>query len=214
MTTDTVFDMASLTKPIATATSVMILVERGKLRLDDPVAKYLPDFAQQGKDKITIEQLLTHQGGLLPDNAVKDYLDGPEKAWRRIDALKLQYTPGTKFVYTDVGFLVLGELVHRVSGQPVDEFARDNIFRPLGMSETGYLPAEELRQRAAPTEQRDRKWIQGEVHDPRAFHLGGVAGHAGLFSTAARPGRLRANDARRRRVRRHADSRRRNGRRK
>jgi uncharacterized protein YbbC (DUF1343 family) len=184
MTTDTVFDMASLTKPLATATSVMILAERRKLRIEDPVAKYLPNFAQQGKDKITIEQLLTHQGGLVPDNAVKDYLDGPQKAWQRIDALKLQYSPGSKFVYSDVGYLVLGELVHRVSGQPIDDFSRDNIFRPLGISETGYLPAVELRQRAAPTERRDGKWIQGEVHDPRAFHLGGVAGHAGLFSTA------------------------------
>jgi len=184
MTTDTVFDMASLTKPIATATSVMILAQRGKLRIDEPVAKYLPSFAQQGKDKVTIEQLLTHQGGLLPDNAVKDYLDGSVKAWQRIDVLKLQYPPGSKFVYTDVGYLVLGELVRRVSGQPVNEFARDNIFRPLGMSETGYLPPDALRERAAPTEARDQKWIQGEVHDPRAFHLGGVAGHAGLFSTA------------------------------
>ncbi len=184
MAIDTLFDMASLTKPIATATSVMILKERSKLRIDDPVAKYLPEFAQQGKDKITIEQLLTHQGGLLPDNAVKDYLDGPEQAWQRIFALKPQNPPGSKFVYTDVGFLVLGELVHRLSGQTVDQFARDNIFRPLGMSETGYLPPAELIKRAAPTEQRDGHWIQGEVHDPRAFHLGGVAGHAGLFSTA------------------------------
>lgn len=184
MTTDTVFDLASLTKPIATATSVMLLVERGQVRLDEPVATYIPEFSQNGKDQVTVRQLLTHQGGLIPDNALADYRDGPEQAWERIFALRLSNPPGTKFVYTDVGFLMLGELVRRVSGQDLRQFSQDNLFRPLGMRETGYLPAEDLRRRAAPTEQRNGRWMQGEVHDPRAYLLGGVAGHAGLFSTA------------------------------
>ena len=185
MTVDTLFDMASVTKPMATATSVMILVERGRLQLRDRVAQHIPEFGQNGKDKITVLQLLTHQSGLIADNAISDYRDTPEKSYERLFALKPQFEPGTRFVYSDVGFLVLGALVQWVSGQSVHEFSQENIFGPLGMSETGYLPPEALRARAAPTEKRDGKWIQGEVHDPRAFALGGVAGHAGLFSTAA-----------------------------
>ncbi len=184
MTTDTVFDMASITKPIATATSIMLLIERGKLALDDTVAKHIPEFAQNGKDQITIQQLLTHQGGLIPDNALKDYQDGPATAMERVFALKPYIEPGTLFVYTDVGFIVLAELVHRTTGQNVHEFSQANIYRPLGMTETGYLPNEALAARAAPTEQRDEHWMRGEVHDPRAHLLGGIAGHAGLFSTA------------------------------
>jgi uncharacterized protein YbbC (DUF1343 family) len=184
MTPDTVFDMASLTKPIATATSVMMLIEQGKIGLQQPVAKYLPEFGQNGKREITVFQLLTHQGGLIPDNALADYDDGPEKAWERICALKPYVAPGSKFVYTDVGYIVLGELIRRVSGKSVHEFSRAHVFGPLGMSETGYLPDEALRKRAAPTEKRGGKWMLGEVHDPRAYRLEGVAGHAGLFSTA------------------------------
>jgi len=184
MTLDTVFDLASLTKPVATATSVMILAERGKVRLDQPVAQYLPEFAVNGKQSITAIHLLTHQGGLIADNPLGDYRDGPEKARERLFALKPVVPPGARFIYSDVGYLVLGELVERVAGQKLDEFACENIFKPLGMIETGFLPSPELRRRAAPTEKRDGKWIQGEVHDPRAFALGGVAGHAGLFSTA------------------------------
>ncbi len=184
MTLDTVFDLASLTKPVATATSIMILVERGAVRLDDPVARHIPEFASQGKDRITVLQLLTHQGGLVADNSLNDYRDGPEKARQRLFALKPLFPPGGKFIYSDVGYLVLGELVRRVAGKGLDEFARENVFGPLGMQETGFLPPPELRRRAAPAEKRDGKWIQGEVHDPRAYALGGVAGHAGLFSTA------------------------------
>ncbi len=184
MTTDTVFDLASLTKPIATATSVMILAERGKLRLEDRVAEHIPEFGRNGKENVTIFQLLTHQGGMIADNSLADYADGPEKAWQRIFALKPRATPGSKFVYSDVGYLVLGELVRRISGKNLHEFSRREIFRPLGMSETGYLPPDRLRRRAAPTEKRDGAWIKGQVHDPRAHLLGGVAGHAGLFSTA------------------------------
>jgi uncharacterized protein YbbC (DUF1343 family) len=184
MTTDTVFDLASLTKPIATATSIMLLVERGKLRISDNVASHLPEFGQNEKEDITVHQLLTHQSGLIADNPLSDYLDGPEKSWERIFALGVTSEPGTRFVYSDVNFLVLGELVRRISGKDVHEFSQENIFRPLSMHQTGFVPGDELRNRAAPTERRSDKWMQGEVHDPRAYHLGGIAGHAGLFSTA------------------------------
>ena len=184
MTTDTVFDMASLTKSVATATSIMILLQQGMLRLEDRACEHVPEFAAEGKDRITVLDLLTHQGGLIPDNALADYQDGPEKSWERIFALKPRTAPGMKFIYTDVGYLMLGKLVERITGKKVDEFARDHIFQPLGMTETGFLPSEPLRRRAAPTEKRDGQWMRGEVHDPRAYLLGGVAGHAGLFSTA------------------------------
>ena len=184
MTTDTVFDLASITKPVATATSIMLLVERGQLTLDTKVASILPEFAAEGKGDITIRDLLIHQSGLLPDNALSDYDDGPEAALRRICELKLQAPTGTKFIYSDVNYILLGEIIRRTSGQSVHEFSQANIFQPLGMKETGYLPNEALRARAAPTEERDGHWMQGEVHDPRAFKLDGVAGHAGLFSTA------------------------------
>lgn len=184
MTTDTVFDLASLTKPIATATSVMLLVERGRVKLDEPVATYLPEFAANGKGEITVRQLLTHQGGLIADNSIKDFADGHDRAIQRLLNLSLSAEPGSRFIYSDVGFMVLGELVRRVLGQDVHDFSDANIFQPLGLNETGYLPAAALRERAAPTEQREGRWMQGEVHDPRAYALGGVAGHAGLFSTA------------------------------
>jgi uncharacterized protein YbbC (DUF1343 family)/CubicO group peptidase (beta-lactamase class C family) len=184
MTADTVFDLASLTKPIATATSVMTLVQQGKIDLNATVSKYLPEFAANGKEKITIRQLLTHQGGLIPDNALADYKDGPDKAFERINALKPSTEPGTKFIYTDVGFIVLAEVVRAVSGKDVHEYSQQAIFQPLNMTETGYLPSADLKVRAATTEQRDGHWMRGEVHDPRAFELGGIAGHAGLFSTA------------------------------
>jgi len=184
MNTDTIFDMASITKPVATATSIMLLVERGQVRLRDPVSRFIPEFGQNGKEKITIEQLLTHQGGLVPDNSLKDYQHGSEESWKRIWALQTVADPGTKFIYTDVGFLVLAQVVQRVTGQSVAQFAETSIFEPLGMRDTGYTPEDTLRPRIAPTEQRDGQWLLGEVHDPRAALLDGVAGHAGLFSTA------------------------------
>lgn len=184
MTTDTVFDMASITKPVATATSIMILVERGQVRLRNHVSDYIPDFGANGKKNITIMQLLTHHGGLIPDNPISDYADGAAESFRRINNLSTHVDPGSKFVYTDVGFIVLGDIVRQVSGKDLDQFSRENIFGPLNMRDSGFRPDADLKQRAAPTEQRDGKWIQGEVHDPRAYRLDGVAGHAGLFSTA------------------------------
>ncbi len=184
MTVDTLFDLASLTKPVATATSVMRLVETGKLRLSDRVAQHLPAFGQNGKDKVTVEHLLLHTSGLLADNAEADYRDGRAKALERVFALPLRTPPGERFVYSDVGYIVLGELVERLGGKPLDVFARENVFEPLGMKETTFRPEGKLKERAAPTQRREGRWMRGEVHDPRAYALGGVAGHAGLFSTA------------------------------
>lgn len=184
MTVDTVFDMASLTKPIATATSVMILLEQGKLKLADYVARHLPDFGRNGKEAITIEHLLLHTSGFIADNPVEDYQDGRKKAWERICRLRPSPEPGQQFRYSDVNFIVLGELIEHLSGKTLDVFARKHIFTPLGLRDTTFRPDKALAERAATTEKRGDHWMRGEVHDPRAFLLGGVAGHAGLFSTA------------------------------
>lgn len=184
MTVDTIFDLASLTKPIATGTSMMLLLEQGRFQLDDPVVKVIPEFAAHGKDVITFQQLLIHQSGLIADNAMADYRDGPEKAFERIHNLALQSPVGQKFVYSDVNFIVLGEAVQKLSGQSVHEFTREKLFLPLGMQETTYLPPAEWMPRIAPTGPQNGTWIKGQVHDPRAAALEGVAGHAGLFSTA------------------------------
>ena len=133
MTTDTVFDLASLTKPVATATSIMLLVEEGKLSVSDPVAKHLPAFAAKGKDKITVENLLLHTSGLIADNPVADYKDGKKKALERICELEPQSEPGTRFVYSDVNYILLGEIVERLTETPLNEFAQKHIFKPLGM---------------------------------------------------------------------------------
>ncbi len=184
MTTDTVFDLASLTKPIATATSVMRLVEQGKLRLQSKAVEFLPEFGANGKEMVTIEQLLLHTAGFVPDNPLRDYQQGHAEAWRHIDALTPQTPPGEAFVYSDVGFITLGRIVEKVSGKPLDQFAAGQIYRPLGMDETGYNPTQEMVSRIAPTTKENGKWRRGNVHDPRAALLEGVAGHAGLFSTA------------------------------
>jgi len=181
----TLFDMASITKPVATATSIMILVERGVIRLRDKVSDHIPEFGAKGKENVTVQQLLTHVGGLIPDNSIKDYQDSPEQSIKNFLNVDLNYEPDKDFKYSDVGFLVLGELIARKTGQTVHQFSQENIFRPLGMSETTYLPPAPLAARAATTEQREGHWMTGEVHDPRAYALGGVAGHAGLFSTAS-----------------------------
>ncbi len=184
MQTDTLFDLASLTKPISTATSVMQLVEQGKIRLRDPLSKHIPDLNGKGTESITIEQLLTHQAGYVPDNSIEDYQHGVEEAWRRLLALAPIHEPGAKFVYSDVGFELLGLLIERISGKTQNEYVKENLFKPLDMDVTGYLPNDSLRKNVAVTEQREGRWMVGEVHDPRAYKLGGVAGHAGLFSTA------------------------------
>ncbi len=183
MTVDTVFDMASVTKVVATATSIAILIERGQVGLTDRVRRYVPEFDNRGKGDITIEQLLTHRAGLIPDNPLSDYADGPDEALKRVFNLGLR-NPVGRFDYSDVGYIVLGEIVRRVSGLTLDEFARREIFHPAGMTSSSYKPPKEWWPRVAPQEKRGGRWIIGEVHDPRAYAMGGVAGHAGLFSTA------------------------------
>jgi uncharacterized protein YbbC (DUF1343 family) len=185
MTVDTVFDLASLTKPIATATSIMLLAERGRVALDAPAAKYVPEFGRLGKQSITLRQLLTHTAGLPVETSLSSFEHGRARAMQTIDDITPRWAPGERFAYSDVGFLVLEEVVRRVTGQELDAFARENVFEPLGMHETLFRPAGALRDRTAPTELREGAIIHGDVHDPRAWRLGGVAGNAGLFSTAA-----------------------------
>ena len=185
MTVDTIFDLASLTKPVATGTSVMLLIERGQLQLTDRVAHHWPEFGIRGKETLTLFDLLTHQSGLIADNPLADYERGLDEAWRKICELPLRTPPRTKFIYSDVNFIVLGRLVERVTGETLASFVSREVFEPLGMSHTRFVPPAEWRHRTAPTGQRAGSWLVGEVHDPRAHLLGGVAGHAGLFSTAA-----------------------------
>jgi uncharacterized protein YbbC (DUF1343 family) len=185
MTVDTIFDLASLTKCIATATSVMKLVEDGRVRLNDPVAKYLPEFAQNGKTDITVRELLTHYSGLAPDLDLKADWQGRGAAFAMAMEEKPAHPPGSGFVYSDINFETLGFLVEKVTGEPLNQFAQETVFAPLGMRHTRYLPPEAWRAQIAPTQYDEQgKMLRGVVHDPTARRMGGVAGHAGLFSTA------------------------------
>jgi uncharacterized protein YbbC (DUF1343 family)/CubicO group peptidase (beta-lactamase class C family) len=181
MTLDTVFDLASLTKVVATTTSVMILIEEGRIRLDDRVATFIPGFERYGKENITIRHLLTHVSGLRPDVDLADSWTGSDTAIAlAIDEVPT-YTPGSRFIYSDINFFLLGDIVRRVSGESLDRFSRDRIFAPLGMKDTAFTPPKPWQHRIAPT---DIQLQPGIVHDPTARRMGGVAGHAGLFSTA------------------------------
>ncbi len=185
---DTIFDIASLTKPIVTATLIQHLIERGRLTLDDAVARHLPEFAAHGKAAITIRQLLLHTGGLPIVNPLKDYADGPARGLQRVLQVRPESAPGQTYLYGDLGYIALGALIERVSGEPLDALAERVLFAPLGMRDTRFRPAFELRPRIAPTEvakERPIPLIHGEAHDPRAWLLGGVAGNAGVFTTAA-----------------------------
>jgi uncharacterized protein YbbC (DUF1343 family)/CubicO group peptidase (beta-lactamase class C family) len=185
MTLDTIFDLASLTKVVATTPSVMRLIQYGQVRLDEPVAHYIPDFGMNGKDAVTVRQLLTHYSGLRPDIDLNPYWVGRDTAFRLAHEEKLQAPQGSIFIYSDTNFMVLGELVQRLSGMPLDQYASVHIFQPLGMKHTRFLPPPEWKNKIAETFAPDRKQIlRGVVHDPRADRMGGVAGHAGVFSTA------------------------------
>ena len=201
MTPDTIFDVASLTKVVATATSIMILVERGKVRLNDPLSHYIPELKGEGRERITIEQLLTHVGGYAPDFDLRERWTGYDEAIKRLIREPLRNPPGTRFTYSDIGFIALGEVVARAGGMPLDKFAHQNIFGPLRMNSTGFRPSATLQSRIAPTEKRRGQmnylgdssanagaegevWLRGQVHDPTSYRMNGVAGHAGLFSTA------------------------------
>jgi uncharacterized protein YbbC (DUF1343 family)/CubicO group peptidase (beta-lactamase class C family) len=184
MTVDTIFDLASLTKVVATTPAVMLLVEAGRLDLNAPVARYLPEFAAHGKAAITLRQLLTHTSGLRPDISLKPDWRGAEAAIRLACAEVPRCAPDERFIYSDTGPILLAEIVRRVSGERFDVFAARRIFHPLKMWETGFNPPARLRDRIAPTTVENGKVTRGVVHDPRARRMGGVAGHAGLFSTA------------------------------
>ena len=185
MTVDTIFDLASLTKCVATATSVMKLIEDGRVRLNDPVSAYLPDFAQNGKADITVRELLTHYSGLPPDLDLKTPWQGRETAYQMVMQSKPQYPPGSRFLYSDINFETLGFIVEKATGTPLNDFANTNIYTPLGMKDTRFLPPAEWSTRIAPTQYDENgKMLRGIVHDPTARRMGGVAGHAGLFSTA------------------------------
>ena len=194
MTTDTIFDVASLTKVVATTTSVMKLIEDGRVRLSDRVSDYVPGFERYNKTGITVRHLMAHTSGLRPDVDLGDPWVGSDKAIE----LAVEEVPtapaGERFVYSDINYFLLGEIVKRVSGLPLDQFAKKHIFDPLGMKDTGFLPPASARGRIAPTEKctpygwpcegPEMQMLRGTVHDPTARRMGGVAGHAGLFSTA------------------------------
>ncbi|MEX3970587.1 exo-beta-N-acetylmuramidase NamZ domain-containing protein [Paraburkholderia caribensis] len=189
MTADTVFDLASLTKVIATTTAIMQLVERGKLDLTAPVARYWPAFGAQGKAQITVQQLLTHTSGLPAEppglGVAAQHRMKPAVLLRNIAGIEPVAMPDERTLYSDVNFVVLGVLVARVSGMPFDAYCRRFIFAPLGMQDTGFTPDPAISARAAPTTADSHGMRQGHVHDPLASALEGVAGNAGLFSTAA-----------------------------
>jgi uncharacterized protein YbbC (DUF1343 family)/CubicO group peptidase (beta-lactamase class C family) len=184
MKVNTVFDLASLTKVVATTTAVMQLVDRGLIRLDAPAARYWPAFAANGKGGITIRQLLTHTSGLRPEVSSRYRWSGYEGALAAIVRDHPVSVPGTKFRYSDVNFIVLGEVVHRVSHLPLDVYCARKIFRPLGMRHTTFRPPASWQVRIAPSDFQGGGLRWGKVADPIAYRMGGVAGHAGVFSTA------------------------------
>ena len=182
-----IYDLASLTKVIALTTSAMILYDEGKLPLDARVQDFLPEFQGENKERITIRHLLTHRSGLPAGRQLWKTARSPAQARAQVLETKLQTFPGARFVYSDLGPVVLGIIIERISGRTLDQFAQERIFDPLGMEDTGFRPAASLKSRIAPTDMTPPRGypIRGEVHDESAFTLGGVAGHAGLFGTAA-----------------------------
>ena len=184
MTLDTIFDCASLTKVVVTTTAIMELWEQGKVRLADPVAKYVPEFVQNGKQDITVRQLLVHYSGMAADLDLTRKWEGKGTAYKLAFEMSPEKPPGSGFLYSDVNFIVLGALVEKLSGESLDAYAAKHIFAPLEMKETRFLPPSAWLSRIAPTEDENHQPLQGIVHDPTARRMGGVAGHAGLFSTA------------------------------
>jgi serine-type D-Ala-D-Ala carboxypeptidase len=184
---NTVYDLASLTKVVATTTLAMQAVSEGKLQLDDPVQRYLPDFRGAAKERVTVRHLLTHSSGLRADSPLWRQTPDADSALRFVLALPLDTVPGARMVYSDMGAILLGRLLERVLGGRLDRIGNDRIFRPLGMPSTRFVPPESWLPRVAPTEY-DTAWrkriVRGEVHDEKAAWMGGIAGHAGLFGSA------------------------------
>lgn len=184
MTADTIFDCASLTKVVATTSAMMKLFEEGKVRMDDLVTTYLPEY-QGGQSTVTVRNLMTHYSGMPPDLKLVPEWNGYETGIRMALGDPVTGPPETKFVYSDINFNLLAEIIRRTSGEMVNTFVAQNVFQPLGMKDTMFLPPPTLRARIAPTEQQpDGEILRGVVHDPTARFMGGVAGDAGLFSTA------------------------------
>ncbi|HUB53088.1 MAG TPA: exo-beta-N-acetylmuramidase NamZ domain-containing protein [Terracidiphilus sp.] len=185
MTADTIFDMASLTKPTMTALAVMQLAEAGKINVNEAVWKYLPEFGVNGKQGITIRQLLTHYSGLGPDLDLKEQWQGKQEAFNRAFSSALAHAPGARFEYSDINYITLGALVERVSGMSLDEYAQRFIIAPMGLEHCRYLPPQSWDAQIAPTQyDENHVMLRGTVHDPTARRMGGVAGHAGLFCSA------------------------------
>ncbi len=185
MSVDTIFDVASLTKVVATSIAVTQLVQKGQVRVNEPVVKYIPEFAENSKEEITVRELLTHHSGLPKDLDLSQAWEGRDTALHMAYAEKPIYAPGSQFLYSDVNFIVLGALVERVSGTSLDQYCRKNIFLPLMMTHTRFLPPAAWLPKIAPTQFDEHdKMLRGVVHDPTARRMGGVAGHAGVFSTA------------------------------
>ncbi len=181
---DTIYDAASLTKVTATAPAVMLLVQDGKVALDEEVVTYIPEFRGHGKEAITVKQLLTHTSGLRPGISRNPDWTGSEEGFQRIWADEPRHQPEEKFVYSDINYILLGELVRRVSGKALDEFCQERLFGPLKMTDTGFCPPLAKLNRIAPTTREGDEVIRGLVHDPTSRRMGGVTGHAGLFFTA------------------------------
>ena len=191
-TATTVWDLASLTKVIGTTGAMMQLVADGRVALDSPVVRYLPEWRAPGSAQVTVRHLLTHSAGLPAWRALYKEAADADEARRQVLATGPDTLPGRRFVYSDLGFILLGLLVEHVTGEPLDRFTSRHVFAPLGMTATRFLPPGDWRTRIAPTE-RDpwrQRHLRGEVHDENAFRLGGVSGHAGLFSTARDLSRL------------------------
>lgn len=186
VTPKTIYDLASVTKVIATTTAAMICIDRGLFHLDDKVSKYIPQFSVNGKENITIKNLLLHNTGLPAYKKYHEKFNNADSVINDIYSSELEYETGTKTVYSDLGIITLGKVIEKVTGRSLDKFCKDKIFNPLGMKNTFYNPPIKFKKRIAPTE-LDNYWrnrlLIGEVHDETASLLGGVSGHAGLFST-------------------------------
>jgi CubicO group peptidase (beta-lactamase class C family) len=180
---DTIYDAASLTKVVATTPAILLLHQRGRLNIEDPVKNYIPEFTGGGREAVTVRHLLTHTSGLRPDISVNGW-DGHAECIAKCVAEKLRTTPGTTFKYSDINFQLLDEILRRVTRQRIDVFCEKEIFSPLNMTDTGYNPSAAKQARVAPTTVTDGQALRGIVHDPRARKTDGVAGHAGLFTTA------------------------------
>ena len=183
----TIYDIASLTKVVSTTTAIMLLHEEGRVRLEDPVSRFLPGFTGGLKDRVTVHQLLTHRSGLPAGRDIWRIASTPAQAREAVIASSLEYVPGTRYEYSDLGADLLAFVAEAAAGERIDRYLQRRVFGPLGMSDTDFRPAASLRSRIAPTEVTPPRGypIRGEVHDENAFALGGIAGHAGLFSTAS-----------------------------